>query len=301
MQTIKINDQTVNVDIVAELADYDWYNARWTDAKLIAASPFRADTHPSFFVHLEGDYAGVWADSGASDPTKEKGNFVSLLANLRGWSYGMTADWLLEKYGFPDVEKLKLSPRLRQLEPLDSLVLLSDMTTPDTSEYLVSRRITPNIQRRYGVGGDAEKAIMPWRTKDGVPANIKYRRVDRKDFWYEGGATSIDELIFGLDVVHRERPTTVAINEAEIDAMSWCAIEEGVVGVALGGSSVSDAQIELLLRMPVDEVILAGDNDKKGAKLNQRLKMALGGHFNMRFADYREEKDANNFLKVTSG
>ncbi|EUJ42553.1 toprim domain-containing protein [Paenilisteria rocourtiae] len=298
MQTIKINDQTVNVDIVAELADYDWYNARWTDAKLIAASPFRVDSHPSFFVNLEGDYAGVWGDSGALDTAKEKGNFVSLLANLRGWTYGMTADWLLEKYGFPDVEKLKLSPRLKQLEPLDSLVILSDMTTPDTSAYLESRGITADIQRLYGVGGDEEKAVMPWRTKDGLLANIKYRRVDRKDFWFEGGATPIDELVFGLDVVYRERPITVAINEAEIDAMSWCAIEKGGIGVAVGGSSLSDAQRELLLRMPVEEIILAGDNDDKGAKLNQQLKMELGGHFKIRYADYKGEKDANNFLNV---
>ncbi|MBC2104035.1 toprim domain-containing protein [Listeria booriae] len=298
MQTIKINDQTLLIDIVAELEAFDWHNARWSDAKLIAASPFRPDTHPSFFVHLEGEYAGVWVDSGAADSALEKGNFVSLLANLRGWSYNATADWLLDKYGFPDVEKLRLQPAVNYVDKPSNVVLLSDMTTSDKSAYLESRGITADIQYRYGVGGDADKAIMPWRTKDGLPANVKYRRVDRKDFWYEGGATPIDQLVFGLDVVYREKPPTVAITEAEIDAMSWCAIEENVVGVALGGSSVSDAQLELLLRMPVDEIILGADNDKYGAKLNQRLKLALGGHFRLRFADYRETKDANNFLNV---
>jgi len=73
----------INVDIEEELRLFPWNRARWTESKLIASSPFRDDNAPSFFVNLDGEYAGTWADSGAYGTEYESGNFVRLLAYLR--------------------------------------------------------------------------------------------------------------------------------------------------------------------------------------------------------------------------
>ncbi|EHT9075521.1 toprim domain-containing protein [Listeria monocytogenes] len=292
MIVIDINENVLHVDILEELNQFHWEHARWTEEKLIAASPFREDNRPSFFVNLQ---TGIWSDSGAVDVTKTKGNLVWLLALLKGWSYGMTADWLEEKYGFPDVAEMKLKPALTLVET-SNYAVLEGFEALNPSEYLESRGISPEIQQLYGVGGDGKKAVMPWRTKDGYAANVKYRRADKKEFWYETDATVLTELVFGYDVVCRENPKTIALCEAEIDAMSWCIIDSNVVGVAVGKSVISEQQIELIKRLNVERIILAGDNDKKGRMLNRQAKMLFGGLFKLEYAEYAPFKDANEKL-----
>lgn len=293
MIVIDINENVLHVDIIEELGHYDWEHARWTEDKLIAASPFREDNRPSFFVNLQ---TGVWSDSGAVDVSKTKGNFIWLLALLKGWSYGMTAAWLEEKYGFPDVEQLKIKPAIQTLEKSTGIIALSGFDELEPSEYLEKRGLTKSVQQRYGVGGDSKKAVMPWRTGDGQAANVKYRRADKKEFWYENEATSLNELVFGLDVAKRERPAIVAVCEAEIDAMSWCLLDADIIGVAVGSSVMSEQQIELIKRLNVTKIILAGDNDEKGAQLNKQAKHAFGGLFQLEYAEYAPFKDANEKL-----
>ncbi|EAC2536828.1 hypothetical protein D4V33_15520 [Listeria monocytogenes] len=293
MQSLTVNEQVLLVDIQAELETFEWENARWTSEKLIANSPFRTEHRPSFFVSLE---TGAWADSGATDSTKEKGNFVWLLALLKGWSYGMTADWLEEKYGYPDLEQLKIKPALQKLEKSTEIIALSGFDGLEPSEYLEKRGLTKSVQQRYGVGGDSKKAVMPWRTRAGKVANVKYRRADKKEFWYENEATSLNELVFGLDVAKRERSATVAVCEAEIDAMSWCLLDDNIVGIAVGSSVLSEQQIELIKRLNATKIILGGDNDEKGALLNKQAKHAFGGLFQLEYAEYAPFKDANEKL-----
>lgn len=299
MQAIKINDQTVHVDIIGELEAYEWTNARWTGDKLIANSPFRAEQRPSFFVNLTGELAGVWGDSGSFDNYQESGNFAKLIALLNGWSYGVAAEYLLDKYAYPDIEKLSLKPALQIKKP-KQVAQLTGFTNLPTSRYLESRGITADVQALYGVGGDSDKAIMPWRTKDGLPANIKYRRNNSKQFWYERGATSLTELLFGHDVMLREKPTTVALCEAEIDAMSSYLLEANTVGIAVGNAHLSDQQIELIRQLPVERLLLAGDNDMAGAKFNEQAKRSFGGQFALSYFNHEGCKDANELLMKKS-
>ena len=64
MATIVLKNMPVEVDVEAELREFDWTRPTWNSDKLLAASPFRYDKSPSFFVRLEpyGEYpAGVWS------------------------------------------------------------------------------------------------------------------------------------------------------------------------------------------------------------------------------------------------
>ena len=82
MTVIKIQGRQVDVDIEGELRLFPWERDRWTADKLIACSPFRTDSHPSFFVSLE---TGGWGDSGGMGEF-ESGRLNDLLGYLRGTS-----------------------------------------------------------------------------------------------------------------------------------------------------------------------------------------------------------------------
>jgi hypothetical protein len=296
---INVKGRWIDVDIRGELERFSWQRARWTDTKLIAASPFRYDRTPSFFVNLDGMYAGTWKDSGAYDSEWESGNFVKLLAFLRNETEDETAEYLIETYALShDFENLTLRiPRLtiqRKGRSLDSAILAGFQTD---YTYLKGRGINEDVQRQMGVRYDAERqaVVIPWFTPDGKLANIKYRKTRGKAFWYEKGALHIRDLVYGLDW----RARVSVLTEAEIDAMSWRQV--GVVGLATGGVSFTPAKRDLILRSAIERLYIATDNDKAGRKLRDEVIRALRGRvelFNVEFD--RGFKDSNEVL-VSAG
>jgi hypothetical protein len=243
--------------------------------------------------------AGVWGDSGYYDEAYKSGGFVKLLAFLRQETWEETEDYLLGEYRQFDSESIKLrAPTLRIAETFRPLA--ESIVQPATSRYLESRAIGASTQALYGVGrGRYERfTAIPWRKPKGDLANVKYRATRGKTFFYEKGAHPIRKLVWGLDVAHRLGLRTAALNEAEIDGMSWTEASEGTIaGLAAGGVTFTDEQADLIKRSPIERLILAGDNDKAGRKFNEVVAAKLSGHVELWTVDYGAAKDANEVLK----
>lgn len=298
---LNIRSHSVQVDITAELYEYDFgHNARWTSDKLVASSPFRTDNAPSFFVNLTGEYAGTWGDSGALDDEYARGNFVSLIAHLRGTDYDEACDYLIDKYGVlyeikPDdpmrIKHPKLQARDRRYLPLTEGTVISA-----TSPYLLTRGIDAEIQAEYGIGYNERNkghTAIPWHcSQTGEIMNVKYRSTRDKRFFYERGAKPVSEMIYGLWQARDSDYNVVC--EGEIDALSWAVAD--VRAIALGGAHMSRKQADLIRRSGARRIYLAGDNDEQGAKLNDRVERMLRGYARMFTVDYGKNKDANDVL-----
>lgn len=300
MPIITIRETPVNVDIRAELEEFEWHRARWTHNKLIAASPFRYDRSPSFFVRLEsdGDYpAGLWHDSGAYDEDYQSGEFVKLIAFLRNETWGESADYLLYKYAGMDSDKRVLvMPNLRRAtvyKPLPESTI-----TPAISAYLSKRGISEAVQQeaRTGYGQYSGFTALPWYIADGRLANVKYRKTRGKAFFYESDAWPIRRLVYGAESI-KTPDDPLIICEAEIDALSWRTA--GLQAVAIGGVAFTDEQADIIRRLPVGSLVLAGDNDKAGQAFNRRVYAEMRG-IAMKLLDYGDiaHKDANAILKA---
>lgn len=297
MPIIKVAGVEMDVDIRGELEEYTWVRPTWTETKLIAASPFRYDQTPSFFVNLDGEYAGTWKDSGAYDADYESGGFAKLLAFLRDETYEETVDYLFDMYAPREQvgERLKV-PEVALKPPKQRITLNESLLTELAyrSPYLGRRGIGERVQRFMDVGYSqkAQAISMPWRHPDGVLANIKYRKVRGKAFWYERNAAPIRSLVYGIDKVYRHNLTDVVVCEAEIDAMTW--MESGKPAIAIGGTSVSNIQLDLIRKSPIERIIIAEDNDKAGGKLGRQLARGLVGHVEVAQVKLPSEyKDAN--------
>lgn len=299
MPEIKIRGQTLDVDIESELREFEWVKARWTSDKLQAASPFRYDNQPSWFVNLDGEYAGTWADLGAYDSEWASGNFTKLLAFLRQETYEEAEDYLIEMYGVPtdgSRREFRLPP-IRPPKPYEALP--ESLVTPAFSRYLERRGIGQATQTAYGVGYGKQRGFcaLPWRTPDGQLANVMYRATRGKVFFYERGGWPRRKLLYGIDVVKRLNARTVALCEAPIDALSWYEATGGeIIGIAAGGVTLSQEQADLIKRSSIETIILAGDNDKAGAKFNAECERKLRGHVRLARAEYGDKKDANDVI-----
>lgn len=302
MPNISVNGRQVDVDITAELSQYEWTRARWTADKLLAASPFRADNRPSFMANLDGEYAGTWTDSGAIDPDYSSGNLVKLLAFLRDESYEEAAEYLIETYAAPEqtdsfiMPTLQLAQGPRQPIAIDEAIIGRHR---GISEYLRDGRgISEKVQRFFGVGASPNAVLLPWRHADGRLATVKYRRTDSKLFWYARDAEPVKRCVFGIDKIWRHaaddaRFKQAVICEGEIDAMSWYVA--GLPAVATGGANVTQRQIDLIRASPLESVILAADNDEAGEKWARTLTEGLRGSVKLSKVTVPIGKDSNEY------
>jgi DNA primase len=298
--TIKIRSHSVDVDVRTELEQFNWTRPKWSSDKLIATSPFRYDKSPSFFVNFTGEYAGTWGDSGHYDQEWASGNFTKLLAFLRNETYEETEEYLLGEYGRHEDQSENVSIRpislaiQRNRQPLNSDILAK---YAEDYSYLKSRGISERVQRQMGVLYDRESkaAVIPWNLTEKKLKNVKFRTVYGKTFWYYKGGQPIRELVYGIE---RAQPTTI-ICEAEIDALSW--MEAGYAAVAVGGASFNGWKRDLIMRSPIEELIIVTDNDKAGGKLRREIETAMKGHVRVRQAyvcggNASVAKDANEAL-----
>lgn len=301
MNNVTVDGHRLNMDIMEVLSEYSWQSVTWKPGRLIAASPFRDEIHPSFFVDLE---SGGWGDSGAYDENYASGNLAKLLAFLRNETYEETVEYLVDLYGVRELspDKRIEVPKIHLKAKRGRVTLDEDYLQPFRyrNPYLRNRGISEAVQRYMGVGYSQEsKAVtMPWRHPDGSLANVKFRQIVGKTFWYAKDAAPIRELVYGIDKVYERGFKEVVVCEAEIDAMSWMTC--GIPAVSIGGTALTHTKLELLRRSPIERIIKAMDNDGPGGKLSRMLDAGLRGYLaidNVKIpAPYN---DSNNAL--TSG
>lgn len=290
----------LNFDVRRELEQFEWHRARWTHDKLIAASPFRYDKTPSFFVNLE---SGGWCDSGATDTEWTSGGITKLIAFLRNETYEETRDYLHAKYNpeWDGESTLSLLVRLtnpseRKTQPLDMAVLHPYRFR---HPYLARRGISEEVQRRMSIGycKRSRAVTIPWFLPDGRLANVKHRKVDSKVFWYYSGGWPLRSLLYGIDRVYKERTRQAVLVEGEIDAM-YC-MAAGWPAIAIGGSAFTDEKAELIARSPIERLIIATDNDEVGGKIREDVVARLGGAVTLEVAEIPcQYKDVNEITTV---
>jgi DNA primase len=299
MARIYVRGQWLEIDILKEISFYDWQHARITNDKLIACSPFRPERRPSFFVKLQGEYAGYWKDSGASGEY-EKGDFITLLSYLREETREETEEYLLAVYGKKDTSNLRLNIRLPKPEtsprylPFDVLKQYAFR-----HPYLTNRGISEKVQRGFKIGYDPKrKAVaIPWFDPKGRLINIKFRSVrnvpgKKLRFWFLKEGLPIGSTVFGLHFFYKKRFPEAVIVEAEIDSMTLWTL--GIPSLAIGSNKLTPQQIELLRRAPVDRLVVCPDNDEKGQRLLKDVKIHLRGYKDLaKWEIPRRFKDVN--------
>ncbi|MCD9024365.1 toprim domain-containing protein [Cohnella silvisoli] len=294
----------MKIDVRAELADFPWIRATWSDTRLIAASPWRYDRQPSFYVILDEDDPayGSWGDSGADDPEFQRGGIVRLLAFLRDETIGETLEYLRDKYGGHGEEKSdELALNLPKLYVPDKpRVTRIDSAILDAyrfrSPYLGSRGISEEVQRLMSIGYDRQRraVTIPWFNADGSLGNVKYRRTDSKTFWYERGGRPIREMVYGINITYERKLKRAAIVEAEVDALTL--MSAGIFAIATGGTALNREKAELILRSPIEELMLFRDRDAAGRAWRNRIVAELKGAIDLRVANVaRPYKDVNEW------
>lgn len=284
---IKVRGYEIPVDVKAEIEEYDWQRPKWKSDRLIACSPFREEHSPSFAVNFEN---GTFIDSGG-DGEYRKGNFVKLLSFLRNESYEETEDYLLSLYSpqLADIENLEL-PNIDDWNEPASNDTIFDRSVLKPFEffhpYLERRGIPFNVQLAFDCGYDPEtkSVVLVWHDIHGNIVSWKHRNVHNKLFWYVKGGQPIRNHLYGIHWVVKRRFKRVWIVESEIDALTlW---SQGIPAVAIGTSFLSKAKRDLILKVGIEELVIATDNDENGWKARNSIVQALSGMVDLEEVDW---------------
>ena len=274
----------INVDtFLAALDSYDWRNVQPNSrGRLNASSPFglRADQTPSFSVIVDPDSPdfGCWRDSGANNPEFARGGPIKLYAFLRNITYEEAREELttgeITEDGPPKL-RVKLIPPgpPPKPQPIDIAAYKAEAVP-----YLTERGISPEVQRMFDCGFDAAKnaVVMPWHDPDGAPINAKWRATWSKVFFYAKGGAPVRNMIYGIHLVYSRRIERAIIVESETDAMYlW---SNGYPAIAVGGSTFTDIQAEMLRMSPAQAIVIGTDNDAAGEKLREEVAAKMRGY-----------------------
>lgn len=294
-----IKEYNLDVDILEELQNFEWVGEVIKGIKFIACSPFRSERHPSFACNLE---TGTFIDSGNSDEFYHKGNLVKLLAALRNEDYETIEDYLIEKYAtiLADTEALELHLNLYGEEEKPLVIERTDIKHLYThpTDYFTNRGISLEVQRLFGLGFNSESGTvaMLWTDSHNSIVNIKYRKVAEKVFFYEKGGQPIKNYVYGIYQCIMRKAKRVYICESEIDALTlWT---YGLYAIAVGGSSLSDNQKQIILSAGIEELVIATDNDIVGKRFMETLKINFEGILTILFFPFPHSvKDVNDMSK----
>ncbi|MEC0370002.1 toprim domain-containing protein [Paenibacillus chibensis] len=284
--------------------NHPWCNPRWHPLKLEASSPFReGDDSPSFSINLDpsSDKYGWWNDWGAKEKRWRAGPPEKLIAFLRNITEEEAAELLYEGSRAGPGEyitiKLPTNNNARVRKPLDITI------EPQVSEYLLGRGISAEVQTLFRTGNDprSKAVILPWWSSDGKRLlNVKYRSTWDKRFWYAKGGHPIRDLIYGINVVYQRNLKRVAIVEAEVDALTLWSL--GIPAIATGGAAFNAKKRDLILRSPIEELIIVRDSDAAGRAWRNQVYEAFSGKIDVSLALVpRGYKDVNEARHIGIG
>lgn len=279
--------------------DYEFDIAEYLDAKglhyttvgknLMLCCPFHEETHPSFGIHVTTGKYNCFSGS-----CKAHGTLPGFIQKMEGLPSIEAAEaWLRGGYGlntdsFNQPIQLNFGDEGKKQEKIvfipDDILAQWDFRHP----YLVGRGISDLWQRRFRIGFDREAGAvtMPWFDRLGRCVGIKFRSVVDKFFWvYHQSSVGPNKItLFGINHVFRRKEKSVIVTESEIDALYLWAM--GYPAVALGTSHMTQAQLKEFKNCPVEEVIIATDNDAAGLRIRDNLVKELFWIPNIKVVDW---------------
>lgn len=152
------------------------------------------------------------------------------------------------------------------------------------SDYLLNRGISPEVQTLFQTGYDsnARAVSLPWINGAGQLMNVKFRSTIDKRFWYAKGGAPIRDLIYGINIVYERNIKRVAILESEVDCLTL--YSAGIPAIATGGAAFNDKKRDLILRSPIEEIIIVRDNDMAGRNWRNQIYEAFRGKIDVSLA-----------------
>lgn len=247
--------------------------------------PFHYDTSPSLSINLEKEVWICFSGCGA-------GSLMTFFQRL----LNKTPTEIFQLNSEQDLT-LDFGLTQQKTEPVAELPEISMSSTllmDKFPQWVYNRGFSKSILMQFGCGTDADRSlVIPAKTREGkTVGTITRRRELQPKYLYSKGFRK-SKILFAAD--HISETQRVYVVEGSLDAM-WLH-QNGYPAIALLGMSLSDIQKDLLLKLPISEVVLCLDNDEAGKKGKQLAMKKLRNHISTSFIAIPDgKKDVQDLL-----
>ena len=178
-------------------------------------------------------------------------------------------------------------PRPSKVHLQDNPIMHKTSLPYRKSEYLESRGIGEEVQRKFKIYEKNGKVHMPVCDREGFFIYDNARSTTGKRFFVQEGAK---KTLWGIEEIDLSKP--VAVCESQIDAMSLWEINMQAVAT-LGADNIGALS---LLKKCTSVILLAFDPDEAGIRARDRAANMLG-KFRCKYLELPEGIDVNQALQ----
>jgi len=188
--------------------------------------------------------------------------------------------------------------------PIEGQLLEVDFphTTGRVPSWIFDRAFTKTTLKRWDCGTDNyNNLIIPINDRDSRLVGWVTRQFERNPKYLYSKGLKKSQVLFGEDKI-KEAPF-ICITEGALDTM-WLD-QNGYSSVAILGASISNIQVESLIKLPTEELVLCLDNDEAGKIGTDRAMTCISKSFVVSYVQlpkgYKDVQDIRdeNILKET--
>ena len=168
--------------------------------------------------------------------------------------------------------------------------------------WIFERDFTKTTLKRWDCGTDNyNNLIIPINDRDSRLVGWVTRQFERNPKYLYSKGLKKSQVLFGEDKI-KEAPF-ICITEGALDTM-WLD-QNGYSSVAILGASISNIQVEALIKLPTEELVLCLDNDEAGKIGTDRAMACISKSFVVSYIKlpkgYKDVQDIRdeNILKET--
>ena len=256
------------------------------DSQISILCPFHQDTTESCSINIE---KGVWICFAGCG----QGHLKGFIADYKGWSYQQVRDFLDNYKGNykDDLFDFTIVEEDKQLPEVEIPYTLGAVPP-----WIFSRDFTKKSMRKWQCGVTSRNGlVLPMFDKDerNVGWAIRQEKAIPKYLYSRGLQKS--KILYGQHLITPS--DTLCVTEGPLDTM-WLD-QLGFKSVAILGAIMSRKQQELLLTLPVKEIILCLDNDKAGTIGRDKALDMLRGKITLSYikipSEYKDVQDIRSY------
>lgn len=261
------------------------------DTQISILCPFHEDTTESCSINID---KGVWICFAGCG----QGHLKNFIATYKGWSTQQVRDYL-------DTYKSTYKDDLFDFTLQDEDKQLSEVQIPyklgSVPAWIFNRGFNKSSMKKWGCGVTGRNGlVLPMFDKDErtVGWAIRQEKIIPKYLYSKGLQKS--KILFGHHLITPSE--TLCVTEGPLDTM-WLN-QLGFKSVAILGAIMSRKQQELLLTLPIKEIILCLDNDKAGIIGRDKALDMLRGKIALSYIkipnEYKDVQDIRSYDILTN-
>jgi len=281
--SIIVGDMILQVSLVDLLEDLGLQKIKQRGRNIQACCPYHNEKNPSWGISI--DYPYLFNCFSCDS----RGTLLNLVSDITGIPLHKVPSYLIKQYGFHrELSFIQELPFQKQSTSKNFTFDLDIYSINYPETFLQERGFTTEILQKFKIRYDEnlQQLLIPWLSISGNVLFVKFRSLLYKAYFFTDNSEK-RKYLYGIHLLN-SGVNRIFLVEGEFDAIKcW---QHGYPALAVGGSKISQEQIQLLKSLAIKEIFVLFDNDEVGRNNGYNIALQLAKDFFSYYCIYTTPK-----------